>query len=201
MVSSSRTCFRVIGVQSDEGPNSPPTAPIRTVGHGTLSQTAFADLVTAAGIDVVLDVRRYPGSRRHPHFQTEAMATWLAAAGTEYRWLPNLGGRRKASPGSANTGLRSLQFRAYADYMAHDEFGEGVEDLLATAAERPAVVMCSEAVWWRCHRRLLADHLMLVKRRAVEHLFHDGRLSPHPITPEARPVGGQVVYDHIVEGS
>lgn len=178
---------------------APLVAPIRTIGHGTLSAAAFSDLVTAAGIEAVLDVRRYPGSRRHPHFQNEAMATWLAAAGTEYRWLPTLGGRRKPNPGSANTGLRNLQFRAYADYMAQDEFGEGVQDLVATAAERPVAVMCSEAVWWRCHRRLLADHLMLVEGRAVEHLFHDGHLADHQITPEARVAGAQVVYDDILE--
>lgn len=185
----------------DEGRNSRPMAPICTVGHGTLSAAAFADLVTAAGIDAVLDVRRYPGSRRHPHFETDAMASWLAAAGTAYRWVPTLGGRRKLNPGSANTGLHNLQFRAYADYMAQDEFVEGVEDVVATAADRRVAVMCSEAVWWRCHRRLLADHLMLVEGRVVEHLFHDGRLAAHPITPEARVTGDRVVYDLGVDES
>ena len=165
-----------------------------TVGHGTLKAERFSQLVRDAGVDLVVDVRRFPGSRRSPHFGRGPMAAWLPARGAEYRWLPALGGRRSPSPASANTGLRNPQFRAYADHMSSEEFAAGVAELLRLQAGRVAAVMCSEAVWWRCHRRLLADHLVLIEELIVEHLFHDGRLVPHPLTPEARPAAGRVVY-------
>jgi uncharacterized protein (DUF488 family) len=168
-----------------------PPGVITTVGHGTLDEPAFAALLLTAGIDEVVDVRRFPGSRRHPHFGKDVMTGWLASAGVEYRWISALGGRRRPSPQSPNVGLRHPQFRAYADHMATDEFADGVSELLA-GPERRQAVLCSESVWWRCHRRLLADHLVLVVGRAVEHLFHDGRRTPHPVTDGAR-VGGGVV--------
>jgi uncharacterized protein (DUF488 family) len=167
---------------------------LRTVGHGTLTAAAFAALVSGAGIEVVVDVRRFPGSRRHPHFGSDQMAAWLPGAGVGYEWAPALGGRRKPAADSPNTGLRNDQFRAYADHMATAEFRDGVAHLLAGAAERVVAVMCAESVWWRCHRRLLADHLVLVEGWNVEHLMHDGRCTPHPVTPGARPVGPQVLY-------
>jgi uncharacterized protein (DUF488 family) len=168
---------------------------IRTVGHGTLTAPAFTDLVAGAGIELVVDVRRYPGSRRHPQFASAEMALWLDSSGLGYRWLPALGGRRRPSPDSVNVALRNPQFRAYGDHMATGEFAAGVRELLMIAAERAAVVMCSETVWWRCHRRLLADHLVLIEGRIVEHLFPDGRLTLHPVTPGARVAGAHVAYD------
>lgn len=169
--------------------------PIRTVGHGTATADAFVELVRGAGIELVVDVRRYPGSRRHPHVGAEAMAGWLPDAEVGYELLPSLGGRRRPDPASPNVGLRNEQFRAYADHMATEEFAAGIAELLALADGRPVAVMCSESVWWRCHRRLVADHLVLVERRPVEHLFHDGRLMLHEPTPEARRDGDHVVYD------
>lgn len=174
---------------------------IRTVGHGTLEADGFSDLVRGAGLDVVVDVRRYPGSRRLPQFGSEAMQAWLAAGDVGYRWLVALGGRRTPEPDSPNVGLRNPQFRGYADHMATPEFAAGVAELVTLAAERPATVMCAESVWWRCHRRLLADHLVLVERIRVEHLFHDGRLTEHAPTPEARRQGDRVVYDLGVQPS
>lgn len=168
---------------------------IRTVGHGTLDADAFASLVRHAGGEAVIDVRRFPGSRRHPHFGNEEMSAWLPNRGVEYRWLASLGGRRKLTPGSPNVGLRNPQFRAYGDHMASEEFANGIRELRTLAAEQPVAVMCSESVWWRCHRRLVADHLVLVEGLCVEHLFHDGRLVVHPVTPEARRSDGRVVYD------
>jgi uncharacterized protein (DUF488 family) len=165
-----------------------------TLGHGTLTVTDFLALVRQARIDVVVDVRRFPGSRRHPHFGTDQMAAWLADAGLGYRWAPSLGGRRRPSSDSINTGLRNPQFRAYADHMATPEFRDGVARLIDAAADRAVAVMCAESVWWRCHRRLLADHLVLVEHRDVEHLMHDGRGVAHPVTPVARPAGDSVVY-------
>jgi len=170
-------------------------ATIRTVGHGTLEAEAFAALLGDAGVGEIVDVRRYPGSRRFPHFGSDAMAQWLPEHGVAYRWLPALGGRRRPDPGSPNVGLRNEQFRAYADHMATDEFTGAVTELLAEASEAAVAVMCSESVWWRCHRRLLADHLVLLDDTPVEHLFHDGRLQPHPPTPEARVDGDRLVYD------
>ncbi len=123
------------------------------------------------------------------------MARWLPEGGIAYEWMPSLGGRRRPDADSPNTGLRNAQFRAYADHMATDEFAAGVADLLDLAARTSTAVMCSESVWWRCHRRLVADHLVLVERTPVEHVFHDGRTSAHPVTPEARRVGGVVRYE------
>ena len=178
---------------------------LRTVGHGTLTAEAFAALARGAGLTAVVDVRRYPGSRRHPHFGAD-MARWLPEAGVAYAWLPALGGRRSPAPDSPNIGLRNPQFRAYADHMAGPEFAAGVADLLALAENgggdgegdgdgARVAVMCAESLWWRCHRRLLADHLVLVAGVTVEHLAHDGRTSPHPPTPEARRQGDHLVYD------
>ena len=112
-----------------------------------------------------MDVRRFPGSRRHPHVGQDQLARWLPAAGISYRWMAALGGRRTPAADSPNLGLRNPQFRAYADHMASAEFLAAVDELLDLAASRPVAVMCSEAVWWRCHRRLLADHLVLVEGR------------------------------------
>ena len=168
---------------------------IRTLGHGTLDVEDFWALATGAGVDEVVDVRRYPGSRRFAHFGSDAMAAWLPEHGVAYRWVPALGGRRKVHPGSPNIGLRNEQFRAYADHMESAEFHDGLEELLTQAADRTVAVMCSESVWWRCHRRLLADHLVLLDDVEVEHLFHDGRLQEHPPTPEVRVDGERLVYD------
>lgn len=167
---------------------------LRTFGHGTATQPALTDLLAAAGIDTVVDVRRFPGSRRHPHVGQDQLARWLPDAGIDYRWTAELGGRRKPDPESPNVGLRNPQFRAYADHMASAEFRAAVAELLDLADTRSVAVMCSESVWWRCHRRLLADHLVLVEGRRVEHLFHDGRLAEHPVTAEATRTADHLVY-------
>ena len=170
---------------------------VLSVGHGTSEAAAFLELLADAGIEAVVDIRRFPGSRRHPHFGRDQMATWLPEHGVAYSWSEALGGRRKSSADSPHSGLRNAQFRAYADYMESEQFATGVAELLALADELIVTVMCSESVWWRCHRRLLADYLILVERRAVTHLFHDGRLAGHPVTPEARRLGTSVRYDQV----
>jgi uncharacterized protein (DUF488 family) len=167
---------------------------IRTVGHGTLSAEKFVGLLRDARVAGIVDVRRFPGSRRSPHFASTEMASWLVERGLDYHWLVSLGGRRRAAPDSPNVGLRNQQFRAYADYMASIEFAEGVAALVALARANPVAIMCAEALWWRCHRRLLADHLVLVSKVRVEHLFHDGHLVEHVPIPEARRVGDHVSY-------
>jgi len=169
--------------------------PLHTVGHGTLPAEQFAELLERARLDQVVDVRSYPGSRHNPQYAREAMARWLAEAGLRYAWAPALGGRRTPHAGSPHLALRNEAFRAYADHMETDEFRRGLGELVDTFELDRTVVMCSESVWWRCHRRLLADHLVLVDARDVVHLMHDGRQTPHVITDGARRDGSRVVYD------
>jgi uncharacterized protein (DUF488 family) len=166
-----------------------------TVGHGTLPADELGRLVAGTGIEVVVDVRSFPASRRHPQFRREAMERWLPEAGVAYRWEPRLGGRRRPAPDSPHGALRVPAFRGYADHMETTEFQDALDDLLATAGERPATVMCAESVWWRCHRRLIADAAVLLRGAYVDHLFHDGRLDAHRPTPEARVDGRRLVYD------
>jgi uncharacterized protein (DUF488 family) len=166
-----------------------------TVGHGVLAADELADLVRGAGVELLVDVRSYPGSRRHPQFGRDRMASWLPDAGVAYRWEPRLGGRRRARPDSVNVALRNEAFRGYADHMTSDEFRAGLDEVLASAGQVPTAVMCAESLWWRCHRRLLADAAVLVRGAAVRHLMHDGRLVVHPVTEGARPEGDHVVYD------
>ncbi|HVM41211.1 MAG TPA: DUF488 domain-containing protein [Acidimicrobiia bacterium] len=170
---------------------------ILTIGHGTLAADDLAALLGGAGVEVLVDVRSFPGSRRNPQFGREAMEEWVPAAGIEYRWERGLGGRRRPSESSPHVALRNDAFRAYADYMETEEFREALDALVDLAGRRRVVVMCSESVWWRCHRRLLADHLTLVRGVDVDHLMHDGRVTPHPPTDGARADGAatRVVYD------
>ena len=179
---------------SERGHHPARIAPIRTLGHGTLALEEFLEVVRGAGLETIVDVRRFPGSRRNPQFALEQLAICLPEHGVEYRWLSSLGGRRKTASDSPNVGLRNEQFRAYADHMASDEFAEGIAELSALALRRRLAVMCAESVWWRCHRRLLADHLVLIEEVGVEHLFHDGRLVEHVPTPEAHRIQDRLVY-------
>lgn len=168
---------------------------LRTVGHGTLAATAFTTLLDEARVRRVVDVRAFPGSRHNPQFGREEMERWVPDAGIDYVWKPALGGRRRPHPGSLHVALRNDAFRAYADYMETDEFLDGIEGLLALAARAPTTVMCSESVWWRCHRRLIADHLVLVRGVDVVHLMHDGRHTPHIPTQGVRLARDTLVYD------
>lgn len=178
---------------ADEQEDEP--ARLLTVGHGTLSAEDFVELLRGADIAGVVDVRRHPGSRRHPHFTKEAMAGWLRDAGIAYRWAADLGGRRSAAQDSPHAALRNAGFRGYADHMATAKFAAALGALLAEAARRRTAVLCAESVWWRCHRRLLADAAVLLRGADVRHLHHDGTTHVHPITAEARVSGHIVVYD------
>lgn len=170
--------------------------PLITVGHGTLTQESLAQLLTSAGVEVIVDVRTAPGSRRHPHVARSALAVWLPAAGVEYRWERRLGGFRKPAPNSPNTALRHPSFRGYADHMRTPAFWAALDAVLVEAARRPTAVMCSEAVYWRCHRRLIADASVLARGLAVRHLGHDGRFAEHRLTGGVRLAGdGVPVYD------
>jgi len=167
-----------------------------TVGHGTLEIEELTGLLVDAGISCLVDVRSFPGSRRLPHFGREMLASSVPAAGVRYEWRPALGGRRKPQPGSVNVAWRNLSFQAYADYMTSAAFLDSLDQLVVDATEDDVAVMCSESLWWRCHRRLIADASVLLRHREVWHLFHDGRLQAHPPTPEARvDPSGVLVYD------
>jgi uncharacterized protein (DUF488 family) len=166
-----------------------------TVGHGTLEAQAFLDLVRRSGIDAIVDVRRFPGSRRYPHFGRTSLEGSLPGEGIAYRWEERLGGRRPGSPDSPNVALRNAAFRAYADYMLTPPFHTALAELLEQAQRHTTAILCSESLWWRCHRRLIADAAQLVHQAKVEHLLHDGRLVVHVPTAGVRVAGDQLVYD------
>jgi uncharacterized protein (DUF488 family) len=167
-----------------------------TVGHGTLEAAELISLLRQAEVVSLVDIRIAPGSRRSPHVRREEMARWLPAAGIAYRWERNLGGFRQTSPASLNPALRNSSFRGYADYMQTEPFWLALDGVRASAEGGPLAVMCSESVWWRCHRRLVADGAVLARSTPVLHLMHDGRLVDHQITAGARLAdGGLVRYD------
>jgi uncharacterized protein (DUF488 family) len=165
-----------------------------TVGHGAQAPETFGTLVTGAGIELVVDIRRFPGSRRHPQFGQGELARWLPELEVAYRWEERLGGRRSGLAQSPNAGLRNAAFRAYADYMASSEFRAAMDGLLRAAAQVECAVMCAESLWWRCHRRLVADAATLLHGVEVRHLMPDGRQQAHAPTPGAMVEAGSVLY-------
>ena len=166
--------------------------PIYTLGHSTRTLDELVALLREHGVGRLADIRRYPGSRRYPHFSRESLQRSLPAVGIEYAHFEDLGGRRKPAPDSPNTYWENDQFRAYADYMATREFASAVDRLLDSS--RPTAVMCAEAVPWRCHRNLLSDDLV---RRGVEviHIIGPGQTQRHTMNEHARVVAGHVRYD------
>jgi len=165
-----------------------------TIGHGTRPMEEFLDILRPAGIRRLVDVRTAPGSRKHPQFGQDALAASLAAQGIEYVWRKDLGGWRKPRAGSPHRALRSPGFRGYADYMDTPEFDPAVRWLMETSAASPTVFMCAETLWWRCHRRLLADALT-ARGSQVIHLIGPGKQEEHRLHPVARVEGSRVVYD------
>lgn len=139
----------------------------------------------AYGIELLADVRAFPRSRHHPQFNAENLAAQLEEVGIRYRHMPELGGRRKPLAESINSGWDHPAFRGYADYAIGERFALAYAELRELARERRTCLMCAEALWWRCHRRLLADRL-LAEGFAVQHIHPDGRRSPHRLTPFAR---------------
>jgi uncharacterized protein (DUF488 family) len=154
----------------------------------------FISLLTENEIKLLADVRAWPSSKRYPHFNRDAFAESLNAHGIRYEHFPELGGKRKAKPNSHNTAWRNASFRGYADYMETEQFQKGIERLLDAAAEAGSTaIMCAEAVWWRCHRSLVADYL---KARGVEvlNILGANKVEPHPYTPAARIMNGELSY-------
>jgi uncharacterized protein (DUF488 family) len=187
---------------------------IWTIGHSTRSIDEFISLLKANKINLLADVRAFPGSKRYPHFNRETLTESLTAHGIRYEHFPELGGKRKSKPDSRNAAWRNASFRGYADYMETEQFQKGIERLLDVAGQGAAAwadaekkhdgweavtpcaiaIMCAEAVWWRCHRSLVADYL---KVRGVEvlHILGANKVDPHPYTPAARIVNGELSYE------
>ncbi len=167
---------------------------IWTIGHSTRDLETFAGLLAGPAIGLVADVRRFPGSRRHPHFNREAMEAELGRFGIAYRHFGDLGGRRsKRRPDSPNTGWRVEAFNAFADYMDSAEFEAALDDLIACAGRSRTAIMCSEALPWRCHRRLIAD-AMVVRGWTVLDIIGPGKVEPHALTVFARVRDGRLSY-------
>lgn len=167
-----------------------------SVGHSTHSLAGFLDVLAPHGIEIVADIRRYPGSRRHPHFAEPALRSELPGYGLQYEWLPELGGRRTgkgSGPPAAASGWRHPAFRAYAAHLKSDEFAAGVEALVTLARRGRTAMMCSEVLWWRCHRRLIADVLVARGARVV-HIFSAEKSEPHVLRPPARLIDGRLEY-------
>lgn len=164
-----------------------------TIGHSSRPWSQFASMLVDAGIARLADVRRFAGSRRNPQFSRDALPPALAAVGTRYWPLPALGGRRRPAPDSPNTAWRVEAFRAYADHLASAEYIEAREALMAAARSERTCVMCAEAVWWRCHRRLIADDFV-ARGWTVLHLLGPGSVQPHLLNPDARMVDGVLRY-------
>ena len=166
-----------------------------TIGHSNLALEQFLALLAQYGIEALVDIRRFPSSRKYPHFNEKNLAATLQEAGIKYRWMEALGGRRPKRKGfvSPNEGLENESFRNYADYMMTEEFQEAVEELLAIAGRKRTAIMCAESVYWRCHRRLVSDFLS-AHGVAVQHIFPSGDLRAHQPTPGAKFGAGRVTY-------
>ena len=164
-----------------------------TIGHSTRSWEDFVLLLQSFRISVLVDIRNYPGSKRYPHFNKEAMQTALPANSIQYIHLKELGGRRKPVEGSVNTAWRNSAFRGYADYMQTEDFKKAIESLEAIARKKPTAYMCSEAVWWSCHRALVSDYLKW-KEWKVMHIMNIEKATEHTYTKPAKIVNGILSY-------
>ena len=166
---------------------------IWTVGHSTRTAEKFLEMLQAHEIKVLVDVRSFPGSRRYPQFNRAALERELGEVGIEYRHEPRLGGRRTPRADSHNTAWKNPSFRAYADHMESEVFRSGVEELLEVAATERTAVMCAEAVWWRCHRSLIADYLK-AEGHTVLHIIDQHKTEEHPFTSAAMIIKGELSY-------
>lgn len=179
---------------SDAPKNRWPAHTVFTIGHSTLPIERFIDVLSTYGIEEVADIRKIPKSRRNPQYWSDALDSELKSASIDYVWLSDLGGRRqRANPDSPNTGWRNKSFRGYADYMQTDEFRDAIENLVEISREKRTVIMCAEAVPWRCHRSLVADALC-VRGIAVADIFSETNSKPHKLTPFAHVEGTRITY-------
>ena len=166
---------------------------IYTIGHSTRTIEEFLEMLNSFNVKVLADIRRLPGSRKHPQFDQDALKKSLEEKGIEYIYIEDLGGRRKVSPDSKNTTWLNKSFQGYADYMETESFENGAAELAKLALERPTAMMCSEAVWWRCHRSMVSDYFK-AKGWEVLHMMALGKATEHPYTAPARVLGDKVLY-------
>jgi uncharacterized protein (DUF488 family) len=168
---------------------------IYTIGHSNHPAAAFFGLLATNAIRTLVDVRAIPGSRRHPQFGRDALESACRAPGIAYHWMPGLGGRRRSHrESSPHVAWQVAAFRAYADYMETPEFGAALVALEDAARAAPTAFMCAEALWWQCHRRLIADRLV-VGGWTVLHVDARGGTAPHALPEFARVADGRIVYD------
>jgi uncharacterized protein (DUF488 family) len=172
---------------------------IWTIGHSTRTAEEFHRILKAHKISSLVDVRSFPGSRRLPHFNKQSLSESSAQDNIEYYHLPELGGRRRPSSDSRNTAWQNPSFRAYADHMETDEFKKGIEQLLRLSEQSPMAIMCAEAVWWRCHRSLIADYLKALGVEVI-HIRDDKHTEIHPYTSAASVINGELSYAGLLGG-
>ena len=166
---------------------------IWTIGHSTRSIEEFVTLLHSFEIIQLVDIRSYPGSRRYPHFNKENLEKAMPANDILYFTIPELGGRRKPNPDSHNTALRHPAFRAYADYMETEDFLRGIDLLTRLAQQSRTCIMCSEAVWWRCHRSLVSDYLKSIGWKVI-HIMGIHQSKEHSYTSAAHIIDGKLSY-------
>jgi uncharacterized protein (DUF488 family) len=170
---------------------------IWTIGHSTRTADEFSEILLAHEIGALVDVRSFPGSRRYPHFNRPELSRSLKSIGIHYSHNPQLGGRRRPSPISKNTAWKNASFRAYADHMESEEFQQGIKDLLEIVRSNRTAIMCAEALWWRCHRSLIADHLKATGFTVI-HIVDAKKTELHPYTSAARIVEGRLSYEGLL---
>ena len=170
---------------------------IFTVGHSTRSAEEFLAILKSHDIKLLVDVRSFPGSHRYPQFNQDALAESLGKEHIDYQHLPSLGGRRRPRADSKNIAWRNTSFRAYADHLESEEFKQGIKELLELARTKRAAIMCAEAVWWRCHRSIIADYLKSTDV-VVKHIVAEGQAEIHPYTSAARIVEGKLSYEGLL---
>lgn len=171
----------------------PPYHTLWTIGHSTHSIDTFIAMLQAFNIEVLADIRRLPGSRKYPHFDQEALKLSLSAHGIRYLYIAELTGRRKVQPDSQNTAWRNKSFQGYADYMETAEFMRGVQTLTQTAEAFRTAIMCAEAVWWRCHRSMVADYFKSTGWTVI-HILDEKQSKLHPYTGAANICAGTLNY-------
>ncbi|AVR46813.1 Fe-S cluster assembly protein HesB [Christiangramia fulva] len=164
-----------------------------TIGHSTRTFKEFVAILRSFSIEQVADIRRFPGSRKFPQFSKENLEISLPEKSIKYTHFEALGGRRKSEPNSENTSWRNQSFKGYADYMETKAFREAVGKLSRLAAKRNLAIMCSEAVWWRCHRSMISDHFKS-KGWKVMHIMGEEKSREHPYTQPARIIEGELTY-------
>src|SRR5688500_4477203 len=183
----------IVAERAQAAKEDPKPSALWTVGHSSRTMQEFVGLLQSEHVERLADVRRYAGSRAHPHFNPDPFSAALSEHGVDYVAFPELGGRRAPLPASHNTVWRNAAFRGYADYMETAEYRAGIDRLRAAAARRRTALLCAEAVWWRCHRALIADDLK-TRGIPVRHIMAAGRVVEHPLTSAARVVQGKLSY-------